>query len=89
MLIPDVTSQGVLVGNADDVAAIISVRTPRSGPIVAKQVTIQMTNHGLKLAVAETKIIMLTRGRIPTIRMITNVEDPLGSMTQGFPSTLC
>lgn len=65
----------LLVGYADDVAAVITARDPDMARLRLKQVMIRvndwMASRGLELAIAKTEIVMLTRRRIPTVIPMT------------------
>jgi len=67
----DMPDETLLVGYADDVAALVSARTVEHAQLklqtVMRRVDEWMRDHGLSLALGKTEIVVLTKKRIPKI----------------------
>lgn len=71
LLRTNMPEETVLVGYADDVAALIAARDMEMAQIKLRSVMLTinnwMTNHGLSLALMKTGIVVLTKSRINTV----------------------
>ena len=67
----DMPDESLLVGYADDVAALIAARNVDQANLklglVMARVNAWMAAHGLSLAISKTEIVVLTKKRIPTV----------------------
>ena len=71
LLRSEMPEETVLVGYADDVAALIAARNVEMAQLklnqVMRVVNNWMANHGLSLALSKTEIVILTKKRIDTV----------------------
>lgn len=68
---PEMPDYVYLVGYADDLAAVITSRRVKLAQIPVNQairhIKTWMEEHGLKLAIVKTEMVLLTRNRISTL----------------------